>query len=497
MSRFEFSYNMFQMKHAESRLLVAIIVYISLFLDNILLTVIVPILPDYLSNAEKLPASVVYKNYDMHYVSQVMGETILPAAAAATTKNSSLNQHIEQGTSNVSMEDLNDENASIGMLLGIKAIIQLIFNPIVGGLTTKFGYRLPLLFGTVNLLVASLVFAIGQSYWSLFFARAIQGIGSACLNVCGMSLIAHLYPEDEKRSKVMGIILGSVALGVLFGYPFGGLLYDFAGKSVPFYTIAVVLFLNLVLQINCIEFHVQTESGIGGETSSWWPLLSDQTITLIACAIWISTSAMAILEPCLPIWLMQNLHPKKWQIGTVFVPDSLGYFLGTNFCGSFAYRHGQIRIAVISLLIVGLSCILIPNASSISGLLIPHFGLGLGIGALDSALVPLLASAVDAKFTDNDSISSNSISNYGAVYAIQQMAVSLAYSVAPMVGGEMAKLIGFPWLIRLIGVINLSYGPFFMYQSLKAPSIKKTNHILLRSSDGSEDSYKRFYDTID
>uniref|UniRef100_A0A336L2F9 CSON011665 protein n=1 Tax=Culicoides sonorensis TaxID=179676 RepID=A0A336L2F9_CULSO len=497
MSHFEFSYNMFQMKQAESRIWVAIIVYISLFMDNILLTVIVPILPDYLSTtSEKMPASVAYKNYDLHYVSKFMGDKILPA------KNISLNEHIQDPllvdakNQNRSV-NYNEENASIGMLLGIKAIVQLIFNPVIGSLTTKFGYRLPLLFGTSNLLIASLVFAIGESYMSLFFARAIQGIGSACLNVCGMSLIAHLYPEDDKRSKVMGIILGSVALGVLIGYPFGGFLYDFAGKSVPFYTIAVVLMLNLILQINCIEFHVQTESGLGGESSNWWPLLSDRIITLIVCSIWISTSAMAILEPCLPLWLIENLHPKKWQIGTVFVPDSLGYFIGTNFCGSFAYKHGQIKIAVCSLIVVGLSCMLIPSATSISGLLIPHFGLGLGIGALDSALVPLLASAVDSKYTDNDSISSNSISNYGAVYAIQQMAVSLAYSIAPMLGGELAQAIGFPWLMRFIGVINIGYGLFFLYQNLKGPSIKKSNHILLRSTDTSEDSYKRFYDTID
>lgn len=157
MSRFEFSYNMFQMKQAESRLWVAIIVYISLFLDNILLTVIVPILPDYLSleMTKNLPASVAYKNYDLHYVSKVMGDTIL------TSKNNSSNQHILENAVNnsslLSVNDLyNEENASIGMLLGIKAIVQLIFNPIVGSLTTKFGYRLPLLFGTLNLLIASL-----------------------------------------------------------------------------------------------------------------------------------------------------------------------------------------------------------------------------------------------------------------------------------------------------------------------------------------------------
>lgn len=154
MSRFEFSYNMFQMKQAESRVWVGIIVYISLFLDNILLTVIVPILPDYLlSETKNLPASVAYKNYDLHYVSKVMGDTIL------TPKNSSLNQHIVENAILLDgdADAISDgENASIGILLGIKAIIQLIFNPVVGSLTTKFGYRLPLLFGTVNLLIASL-----------------------------------------------------------------------------------------------------------------------------------------------------------------------------------------------------------------------------------------------------------------------------------------------------------------------------------------------------
>lgn len=67
----------------------------------------------------------------------------------------------------------------------------------------------------------------------------MQGIASACIGVCGMSLIAQLYPEDAKRSRVMGVILGSVALGVLVGYPFGGVLYDFVGKSAPFYILAV------------------------------------------------------------------------------------------------------------------------------------------------------------------------------------------------------------------------------------------------------------------
>lgn len=54
---------------------------------------------------------------------------------------------------------------------------------------------------------------MGESYAMLLIARAIEGVGSSCINVCGMSLVAHLYPDDQQRSKIMGVILGSIALG--------------------------------------------------------------------------------------------------------------------------------------------------------------------------------------------------------------------------------------------------------------------------------------------
>lgn len=36
------------------------------------------------------------------------------------------------------------------------------------------------------------VFGIGETYGTLLIARAVQGIGSACIGVCGMSLIAQV-----------------------------------------------------------------------------------------------------------------------------------------------------------------------------------------------------------------------------------------------------------------------------------------------------------------
>ena len=47
-------------------------------------------------------------------------------------------------------------------------------------------------------------------------------------------MLAERYPEDKERGNAMGIALGGLALGVLIGPPFGGIMYEFVGKTAPF-----------------------------------------------------------------------------------------------------------------------------------------------------------------------------------------------------------------------------------------------------------------------
>ncbi|XP_058792611.1 synaptic vesicular amine transporter isoform X1 [Phymastichus coffea] len=423
-----------------SRFLLVTTVYFSLLLDNILLTVVVPIIPDYLYTLEG---------------------------------NSSLNGE-------------EDENGRVGLLLSSKAFVQLFLNPAVGILTGTFGYAKPLLLGNLSLLLAALLFAVGTTYETLFLARSIQGVSSACIGVSGMSLVAFQYPEEDKRSKVMGFVLGSIALGVLAGYPIGSVLYDLEGKMAPFLLVAALIVLLIGLQLFALDFDPVTQKG-EGEQSSWMYLLLDTRILIIAGAIWFSTTPMAILEPCLPIWLRTHIKAKKWQLGAAFIPDSVGYLVGTNFFGMIAYYYGRYKTAVLAMLLVGLSATVIPAASNMSQLIIPHLGLGLGIGVADAALVPLLASLVDQT------------GGYGPVYSIQQIAVSLAYSLGPIASGELVRSVGFPWVMRAAGLANVAYCPLLIYLALR----RRTEPTLVNSSGREYDSfekprqYQRFYDSDD
>lgn len=76
------------------------------------------------------------------------------------------------------------------------------------------------------------VFAFGRTYTVLFIARALQGIGSSCSSVSGMGMLADRFTDDKERGNAMGVALGGLALGVLIGPPFGGIMYEFVSFCV-------------------------------------------------------------------------------------------------------------------------------------------------------------------------------------------------------------------------------------------------------------------------
>ncbi|RZC34511.1 synaptic vesicular amine transporter, partial [Asbolus verrucosus] len=140
-------------------------------------------------------------------------------------------------------KDLVQETVQVGMMFASKAFVQLLANPFVGPLTHKIGYSVPMFAGFVIMFLSTISEykkSSSKSYSVLFIARALQGIGSSCSSVSGMGMLAERYPDDKERGNAMGIALGGLALGVLIGPPFGGVMYEFVGKSAPFLVLSAL-----------------------------------------------------------------------------------------------------------------------------------------------------------------------------------------------------------------------------------------------------------------
>ena len=61
----------------------------------------------------------------------------------------------------------------------------------------------------------------------------------------------------------------------------------------------------------------------------------------IAGAITFANMGIAMLEPSLPIWMMDTMGASRIQQGATFLPASISYLIGTNLFGPLGHRMGR------------------------------------------------------------------------------------------------------------------------------------------------------------
>ncbi|KAK9310511.1 hypothetical protein QLX08_000252 [Tetragonisca angustula] len=404
------------------RKLVLIIVSIALLLDNMLYMVIVPIIPDYLK-----------------YVG-AFGDVEEEVNATGPPKH-------------------HGQDSATGVLFASKAIVQLMVNPFSGALIDRIGYDIPMMIGLCIMFLSTAVFACGRSYGVLFFARSLQGVGSAFADTSGLAMIADRYTEESERSKALGIALAFISFGCLVAPPFGGALYQFAGKEVPFLILAFISLADgvmLLLVMKPLREQVfDSKQYEQKQTIPIWRLLMDPYIAVCAGALMMSNVALAFLEPTISLWMEDNITRDNWKMGMIWLPAFFPHVFGVVITVRMSKRYPQQQwlMAASGLALEGMCCFIIPFCTSYEVLMIPLCGICFGIALIDTALLPTLGYLVDVRY----------VSVYGSIYAIADISYSVAYAVGPIIAGGVVEAIGFTALNVGIAFSNLLYAPVLMY----------------------------------
>ncbi|NP_001425675.1 chromaffin granule amine transporter isoform e [Homo sapiens] len=413
-----------------SRQLVLVVVFVALLLDNMLFTVVVPIVPTFLYDMEfkevnsslhlghagssphalASPAfSTIFSFFNNNTVAVEesvpsgiawMNDTASTIPPPATEAISAHKNNCLQGTG-----FLEEEITRVGVLFASKAVMQLLVNPFVGPLTNRIGYHIPMFAGFVIMF----------------------------LSTVSLGMLASVYTDDHERGRAMGTALGGLALGLLVGAPFGSVMYEFVGKSAPFLILAFLALLDGALQLCILQ-----PSKVSPESAKGTPLF------------------MLLKDPYILV-----------AAGLAFLPASVSYLIGTNLFGVLANKMGRWLCSLIGMLVVGTSLLCVPLAHNIFGLIGPNAGLGLAIGMVDSSMMPIMGHLVDLRHT----------SVYGSVYAIADVAFCMGFAIGPSTGGAIVKAIGFPWLMVITGVINIVYAPLCYY--LRSPPAKEEKLAIL------------------
>ncbi len=130
-----------------------------------------------------------------------------------------------------------------GWLTFAYAITQVLFAPLIGNLSDKYGRRPIILISLFAFSMDYLLLAFAPTITWIFIGRIIAGISGASITTASAYIADVSTPEN--RAKNFGMIGAAFGLGFIIGPVIGGLLGQY-GSRVPFYAAAILCLVNFI-----------------------------------------------------------------------------------------------------------------------------------------------------------------------------------------------------------------------------------------------------------
>ena len=144
----------------------------------------------------------------------------------------------------------------IAILMSIYSGMQLLFAPIWGRLSDKYGRKPAILLGLLGNAAALIGFGLAKDYVWLFTARSAAGIASAAVLPSVMAYVADITTAEE-RGKGMGLMGAAMGLGFILGPAIGGIM---GSHNMPFFVAGGLSLLTFLFALTLLPESLQRDS---------------------------------------------------------------------------------------------------------------------------------------------------------------------------------------------------------------------------------------------
>jgi DHA1 family tetracycline resistance protein-like MFS transporter len=121
------------------------------------------------------------------------------------------------------------------------AVMQFVFQPVLGALSDRYGRRPVLLFSMTGLGIDYIIMALAPNMWWLLIGRITSGVAAATFSTAS-AYVADVTPPSG-RAQAFGMMGAAFGLGFVLGPLFGGWLGSFDPR-LPFWVAAALCLVN-------------------------------------------------------------------------------------------------------------------------------------------------------------------------------------------------------------------------------------------------------------
>ncbi len=315
---------------------------------------------------------------------------------------------------------------TVGFLFASYSIMQLVFSPILGRLSDKYGRRPVLFVSIIGTGIGFLILGFAQTLWMLFVGRILDGVTGGNISTA-QAYIADVTTK-ENRAKGMGLIGAAFGLGFILGPAIGGILSQW-GIHVPFFFAAGLCFANAALLYFTLpetvtRDHPARQSAAGGRSfSQLLQSLREPKLSFVLTIYFLFIVAFSIMTTSFSLYTMFRYGYDAQHNGYLFAyVGVIGVVIQGGLIGRLVKRFGEFPLVIFGALCFAISLFAIPLVGPAAGGLAALL-IGGGVFSMGNSLAtPALTSLASR---------SASTADQGTVLGVTQSVASLARAVGP------------------------------------------------------------------
>jgi DHA1 family tetracycline resistance protein-like MFS transporter len=316
---------------------------------------------------------------------------------------------------------------ALGMLLASYSAMQLIFSPVLGKLSDKYGRRPVLLVSLIGTGIGFFVLGSATTLWMLFAGRIFSGITGGNISTA-QAYIADVTSRED-RAKGMGLFGAAFGLGFIFGPALGGLLSRWH-ITAPFYFASAMAFANAVLLYFTLPETVtpdhparQVERG----WSNFFQQLKQKQLAFVLAIYFLFVVSFSIMTTDFAYFTMYRFGYDAFHTALLFVYIGLlAAIVQGALIGRLVKRYGELSLVIVGAMLLTFGLLVMPAVGPQTG----------GLAAL-LAVMTIFSLGNSFSTPTLTSLASKSVSaaEQGGVMGVTQSAASLARTVGPIIGG--------------------------------------------------------------
>ena len=334
----------------------------------------------------------------------------------------------------------------VGLLMGTITVSSLIARPYIGRRADISGRRPLLVLGTIDFVIAPLLYIVAHNMVTLPFVLAFHGLGVACFHTASLVFIGDIAPSLH-RGKSQAWFQTSFNMAIMVAPPLGKFLADRFGYNVVFAAASLAAAVSFLVVLRISESKVPQIEGV--------PMHSHvrhnrRLIVFVSIAVFAGTATLGAVEAFLP------LLAKAEGIGQFALFFTIYAFLLIwirVLGGSIPDRLGRRWTVTLGLLALSGSMVVLSVTGSFPVLCVAAALFGLGFAFHSPALSALIMDHVPKE-------------ELGGAFGIYTAAFEGGVTFGAVAMGPIISSLGYGSAFLIIGCVSLA-GAVFVATAFK------------------------------